>query len=61
MQKKILWIGLVLLFISSLRVNAQYAKTDCTYKKFFIGSTLLMLGNFIPNNPHKPDFIQLNV
>ena len=59
MQKKILWIGLVLIFTSSLRVNAQYAKQDSTYKKFYIGSTLFLLGNLAPVN--KPDFIQLNL
>lgn len=46
---------------STPQVKAQYAKQDSTYKKFFIGSTLLMLGNFIPNDPNRPDFIQLNV
>jgi hypothetical protein len=35
MQKKILWIGLVLMLASSLQVKAQYAKTDSTYKKAF--------------------------
>jgi hypothetical protein len=46
---------------SSLQVKAQNSKQDSTYKKFFIGSTLLMLGNFIPNDPNRPEFIQLNV
>jgi len=61
MQKKILWIGLALVLASSLQVNAQYAKQDSTYKKYFVGSTFLMLGNFIPDDPNPPDFIQLNV
>lgn len=61
MQKKILLFALTLMMTSTLQVKAQYTKQDSTYKKFFIGSTLLMLGNFIPNDPHKPDFIQLNV
>jgi hypothetical protein len=60
MQKKILWIGLALLLVSSLQVNAQYAKQDSTYKKWFVGSSLLMLGNFIPNDPNPPEYIQLN-
>ena len=58
MQKKILWIGLVLVLASSLLVNAQYAKTDSTYKRWFIGSTVFLLGNLAPTNP--PDFAQLN-
>ena len=61
MQKKIIWIGLVLVFTSILHANAQYAKHDSTYKKWFVGSTLLMLGNFIPDDPNPPKFIQLNV
>jgi hypothetical protein len=59
MQKKILWIGLVLVLTSSLQVNAQYAKQDSTYKKYFIGSTLFVLANFIPDN-NPPNFGQLN-
>jgi len=58
MQKKILWIGLVLILTRSLQVNAQYAKTDSTYKKFFVGSTLFLLGNFATVN--SPNFAQLN-
>ncbi len=61
MQKKILWIGLALVLASSLQVNAQYAKQDSTYRKYFVGSTFLMLGNFIPNDPNRPDFMQINV
>ncbi len=45
MEKKILWIGLVLVLTSSLKVNAQYAKTDSTYKRCFVGSTMFLLGN----------------
>lgn len=59
MQKKILWIGLALVLASSLQVNAQYAKQDSTYKKYFVGSTLFMLGNLAPVNP--PSFVQLNL
>jgi len=59
MQKKILWIGLALVLVSSLQVNAQYAKTDSTYKRWFVGSTLFLLGNFDQVNP--PGFAQLNL
>ena len=59
MQKKNLWIGLALVLASSLQVNAQYAKQDSTYKKYFIGSTFLLLGNL--DKVNNPDFIQLNV
>jgi len=58
MQKKILWIGVALLLASSLQVNAQSATQDSTYKKWFVGSTLLMLGNFSKVN--NPEYVQLN-
>ncbi|NOT74972.1 MAG: hypothetical protein HOP08_08580 [Cyclobacteriaceae bacterium] len=61
MQKKILLIGFVLLIISAIKLQAQHAKRDSTYKRWFVGSTLLMLGNFVPNDPNAPDFIQINV
>jgi hypothetical protein len=59
MQKKLLWIILALILTSSLHVNAQYFKQDSTFKKYFIGSTFAMLGNFSTVN--KPDFVQLNL
>lgn len=58
MQKKILWIGVALVLASSLQVNAQSSTQDSTYKKWFVGSTLLMLGNFSKVN--NPEYIQLN-
>ena len=61
MQTKILWIGLVLILASGFEVNAQSAKQDSTYKKWFVGSTLLMLGNLIPDDPNPPKFIQLHL
>lgn len=59
MQMKNLWIGLVLVLTSSLQVNAQYDKTDSTHKRWFVGSTLFLLGNFASVNP--PGFAQLNL
>jgi hypothetical protein len=58
MQKKMLQIGLALVMASSLLVNAQNAKKDSTYRRWFIGSTLLLLGNFDTKN--SPEYIQLN-
>lgn len=58
MQKRILLIGLVLLFTNTLPLKAQYAKADSTYKKYFAGSTLFLLGNLAPTNP--PGFFQFN-
>ncbi len=59
MQKKILCFALILMMASALQLKAQYAKTDSTYKRWFIGSTLFVLGNLAPTNP--PDFAQLNL
>lgn len=59
MQKKFLCLALVLVITSSLGVNAQNDKKDSTYKKWFIGSTFLLLGNF--DTVNNPEFIQLNI
>jgi hypothetical protein len=59
MQKKILWMALVFVWAGSLQVNAQYGKTDSTYKRWFVGSTLFLLGNLATTNP--PEFVQLNI
>lgn len=60
MQKKIIWIGLALVLVSRLQVNAQYAKTDSIYKRWFVGTSLFVLfGNFDKENP--PNFAQLNI
>jgi len=60
MQKKILWSSLVLMMASTLHVKAQYAKQDSTYKKYFVGSTLFMLANLIPDN-NPPEMVYLNL
>lgn len=60
MQNKFLQIGLVLLLAVSLPASAQYAKTDSTYKRWFVGTSLfVILGNFDKENP--PNFAQLNI
>ena len=59
MQKKILFIGFVLIMTSTLHLKAQYAKTDSSYKRCFVGSTLFVLGNLSKVNP--PGFAQLNL
>lgn len=59
MQKKILSVALALVLAAG--VQAQQAKKDSTYRKWFIGSTLLMLGNCIPDDPNPPEYIQLNL
>jgi hypothetical protein len=59
MEKKILFIGLVLLLTGVLPLHAQQTATDSTYKRWFVGSTLLLFGNFSKVN--NPEFIQLHV
>lgn len=61
MQKKISWFALTIMIASTLQVNAQNAKQDSTYKKWFVGSSLLMLANFISDDPNPPEYVQLNV
>jgi len=58
MQKKILSFALTLMMASTLQVKAQYDKQGNTYKKWFVGSSLLMLGNF---SKISPEYVQLNV
>ena len=59
MQKNMLWMVLAFVLAGSLRVKAQYAKQDSTYKRCFVGSTLFVLGNLDKVNP--PGFAQLNL
>ncbi|MDF7822175.1 hypothetical protein P1X15_31465 [Runella sp. MFBS21] len=58
MQKKILLFALTLIITSTPLVKAQNASQDRPYKKWFVGSSLLMLGNFDKTN--NPEYIQLN-
>jgi hypothetical protein len=61
MQKRIFWFAVIVLMANTLQVKAQSTAQDSNYRKYFIGSTFLMLGNFIPNDPNRPDFVQLNL
>lgn len=58
---KILAIGLPFVLGCSLQVMAQLANQDRTDKKWFAGSSLLVLGNLIPDDPNPPEYVQLNV
>jgi hypothetical protein len=59
MQKKILWCALTFIVAGTLQLKAQNSKPDSTYRKWFIGSTLYLLGNFDKTN--NPGYVQLNV
>jgi hypothetical protein len=52
MQKKILWFALILLASGTLQVKGKTARPDRTFRRWFIGNSLLILGNFdMVNNP----------
>lgn len=59
MQNKKVILVIALLSIFSVNLNAQYANTDTSYKRCFVGSTLFMFGNFATVN--SPNFVQLNL
>src|SRR5690606_7018384 len=59
MQKKKIILFIALLGAFSLNLQAQYTKTDSTYKRWFVGSTVFLLGNLATVNP--PNFAQLNL
>lgn len=60
MQNWIVVILLATIFTHSTELKAQYAKQDTTYSKFFVGSTLFVLANLVPDD-NSPDFVQLNL
>ncbi len=53
-------VSLLVLSLTVTWANSQTPSQDTTYKKFFAGSTLFVLANFIPGDPNPPDFVQLN-
>jgi hypothetical protein len=55
----LLWISVLAMALQS--AYAQKEIQDSTFRRCYIGSTLFMLGNFIPDDPNAPDFIQLNM
>jgi hypothetical protein len=58
-MKKITLTSLMIVMGITLGFS-QKTEQDSTYRKFFIGSTLWMLGNFIPDDPNPPDLVQLH-
>lgn len=60
MQIKTLSLGLVVMLALNPKLSAQHAKQDSPFHAFFVGSTAFVLGNFIPNDPNPPNFVQLN-
>ncbi len=58
MQTKRLRLIVLFTLLVSLQIKAQQSKQDTSFKKYYVGSTVFMLGNFVPED--KPDFVQLN-
>lgn len=61
MQKKFLVIGIALMLVSNLKVQAQYAQQDSTYKKWFIGTSLFVIIGNIADGGNPPNFAQLDI
>lgn len=59
MQKRIFWFAWTFIIASTLQVKSQNTQPDSHYKRWFVGSTLYLLGNFDKTN--NPEYIQLNV
>jgi hypothetical protein len=60
MQKKKIIILMALIGAFTHKLQAQYDKTDSTYKRWFVGTSLfVLLGNLDTENP--PNFVQLNI
>lgn len=52
-------MGFVALLAGTMAVKAQGTKPDSTFRRWYVGSSLLMLGNFDQTN--NPEYVQLNV
>jgi hypothetical protein len=60
MERKIASLLFALISVCSLSLKAQYARQDTSYNRFFIGSSLIMLANLVPDD-NSPDFAQINL
>jgi hypothetical protein len=60
MHTKKFAFALMLMTSTTLPAHAQYSEQDSTYRKFFLGSTLFMLANAVPDN-NPPKMVYLNV
>jgi len=58
MRKKGFLLGVLVLLASTLQLSAANAEQDSTYRRWFVGSSLLMFGNFSQVN--NPEYVQLN-
>lgn len=59
MRGSSVFMGLVLLVASAIELRAEHAERDSTYRRWYVGSSLFMFGNF--DKVNKPEYVQLNV
>lgn len=59
MQKNLILMGLVIALTVTSQLSAQQTKQDSTSRKFFVGSTLLLLGNLSTVN--NPEYVQIQL
>jgi hypothetical protein len=59
MKQKKIWFALTFMMANTLSLKAQNPEQDITYRKWYLGSSLFMLGNF--DKKDNPAYIQLNV
>ncbi|MCU0429178.1 MAG: hypothetical protein MUF42_04330 [Cytophagaceae bacterium] len=59
MQKKSVWLGITMVLTLSLLANAQSAKQDNTFKRWYVGSSLFLFGNL--DKVNNPEYVQLNL
>lgn len=59
MLKRIMLIGVFALMAGTQIVQAQTVEKDSTFRRWYIGSSLLMLGNLDQTN--NPEYVQINV
>jgi hypothetical protein len=58
-MKKIFLTSLIIVMCITLSYS-QKTELDSNPRKFFIGSTLWLLGNFIPDDPNPPELFQIH-
>jgi hypothetical protein len=59
MQNKIIFIGLVIFLLTSNQLKSQYDSADNTYRKWFAGTSVFLLGNLDKENPPNFAIVQL--
>ena len=59
MKKSMILTGFVFLLISVQHLKAQTTSADSSSDRWYIGSTLFLLGNF--DNTNNPEYVQINV